>query len=153
MLHLYGKTEALVPYGTTIKELLDRGKYGKPCLDICEENFPLETWEVGLPAAIVVFSIFRVGKPMEFEDMAIALHKSKHRGASLRQGLGFGIEKPHIHERISLILPGSFWRNRKTAFQIRQVPGLYSISGSRHVYLRQLDLVLPEGAFVLATLL
>ena len=153
MLYLYGKVSLPVAYGKTIKELLGLGGYRSVCPDICDGHFPPEIWEQHLVATSVQFKIFGIKKVMEFEGVLMELGREHCHGASLREGLAFGIEKPRIHQKISLVLPGSFWRNQKTAFKTRQVPELSSISNSRHMYLCQLDRVWPAGTFFLATAL
>jgi hypothetical protein len=94
--------------------------------------------------------MFRTEYKMQFEDLRLALHENHCRPASLREGLTFGIAKPDLHACYTILVPGSFWRSR-TGYAFRFILELFSISGERHLYLRQLDMTLEAGAYVLGT--
>lgn len=153
MLELYDQSVHGVDYAVSVKELLLLGKYSSVCPDIRDSNFPPETWERGGANALISFRIFHSKSAMEFEEVRLELYQQNCRGASLREGLKFGIERKDIHGKISLILTRSFWRNAATAFASRQIPELCNITGTRHVYLRQLDAVYPEGTFFLSVVI
>lgn len=146
-LYWYGKVNCQVDYEKTIKALIAKGKYGVVSSDINDCNFLPEPWEQNLTVCMVEYKIFYLPQSMEFEEIAIELNKENCRGASLREGLTLCNEKSKIHRKISLFVPGSFWRDVKTAYQTRSIPHI----GKNHdVFLRQLDCAYKSGTFFLA---
>lgn len=147
-LYLYGKVDLMVCRGKNIKTLLSQDKHGSAVsLDINDGNFPPERWEDDVVVAKVEYRIFYLPQPMEFEKVALCLHQETCRGASLREGLVFCHERPGIHRKLSMYLPGSSWRDPTTAYKTRSIP---HIGKTHDVFLRQLDQVYQPGTIFLA---
>ncbi|MEK7124731.1 MAG: hypothetical protein AAB877_03590 [Patescibacteria group bacterium] len=152
ILYWYGQVSLMVDYAKKIKALLNQGNYNYHAIspDINDCNFPPEPWEQCLNTEKVKYGLFYLPQSMEFEEVVLELDKENCRGALLREGLTFCNGKPEIHRKISMFIPGSFWRDAKTAYKTRGIPHI----GKNHdVFLRQLDSLYEPGTFFLAVAL